>query len=85
MVVARSFQVTYIREKIRKAEEFRKVLGAQNGIRVVRAALPRKAKNKVYSPLYVAVILVTDADKLCREGLYLNGSWHPYEPFCEGA
>ena len=58
---------------------------AENNVEVVRVVVPKTAKKKTRTPLYVAVSTVDDANALCTRGVVVEGTWYPCEPFADGA
>ena len=60
-------------------------IGDENGMEIVRVVIPRTAKRKSRTPIYIATSCVDDANTLCTSGVVVESSWYPCEPFADGA
>jgi hypothetical protein len=55
------------------------------GLKAVKAAAPRKARNKSHTVLYISFGTAAEAERACRDGMVFQGSWFRCEPYCEGS
>jgi len=57
----------------------------ENKVKVVRVVVPKTAKKKTKTPLYVATSTVNEANTLYTRGVVVEGTWYPYKPFADSA
>jgi len=57
----------------------------ENNVEVVRVIVPKIAKKKIRTLLYVTVSTVNDSNALYTRGVVVKGIWYPYKLFADGA
>ena len=58
---------------------------AKNNVKVVRVIIPKTAKKKTKTLLYVTISIINDTNTFCTRGVVIKGTWYPYKPFTNGA
>jgi len=57
----------------------------ENKVEVIRVVVPKTAKKKTKTPLYVTTSTVDEANTLYTRGVVVEGTWYPCEPFADNA
>jgi len=57
----------------------------ENNVEVVRVIVPKIAKKKIRTLLYVTVSTVNDSNALYTRGVVVKGIWYSYKLFADGA
>jgi len=55
----------------------------ENNVEVIRVIIPKTAKKKTRTLLYVTINTVNDTNALCTRGVVVKGTWYPCEPFTD--